>query len=407
MRTIPSESTVAGVAGRPALTTRLLAVLAGLTALGTLSTNIILPSFSSMASDLGVGTRDMGWALSSFLLAFAFGQLFVGPASDRWGRRVPVVAGLVLFMAGSAVCALAPTLPALIAGRVLQALGACAASVLARAIARDLFEGEALARTLALMMVATAAAPGLSPLLGGALESGPGWRSSFTLVGLLSLVLAAAYAAVIGETHSSDRRAPATLGTVLRGYWELAGNARFHRPALGVGVVIGGLYAFFVTTPAILMGRMGMTAIQLGLFFAATVVVVFVAGILTPRLARRWSAIRVARAGCLVALAGAALLLAGGPVVGLAHFSVAISVFLFGMGLINPLGTAIALGPFGRQAGLASALLGCLQMVMAGLASLLGTSLPFAPATSLGLILGAAALLASAAFLAPAPEAKG
>ena len=126
MNTILSESTVAGVASRPTLATRLLAVLAGLTALGALSTNIILSSFPSMAADLGVGARDMGWALSSFLLAFALGQLFVDPASDRWGRRVLVVVGLALFMfmAGSVVCLLTPTLPALVAGRVLQALGA-------------------------------------------------------------------------------------------------------------------------------------------------------------------------------------------------------------------------------------------------------------------------------------------
>jgi hypothetical protein len=99
MSTILSESTAPGdVRSRPVLTTRLLAVLAGLAALGMLSTNIMLPSFPSMAADLGVGTRDMGWTLSGFFLAFALGQLFVGPASDRWGRRAPVIAGLVLLM---------------------------------------------------------------------------------------------------------------------------------------------------------------------------------------------------------------------------------------------------------------------------------------------------------------------
>ncbi|CAB3879753.1 Bicyclomycin resistance protein [Achromobacter anxifer] len=397
----PAAIAAAQGAAVPArLSGRLLAVLAGLAALGALSTNIILPAFPRMASELGVDTRDMGLVLSSFFLAFAIGQLFVGPVSDRWGRRAPVLGGLALFLAGSLVCAWAPTLPLLVAGRVVQALGVCAASVLSRAIARDLFEGEALSRTLALTMVAMAAAPGFSPLLGSAMEYGPGWRASFALVALLGLLLALAYAVVVGETHPADRRAAATPAAVLRGYAALARDVRFMGPALAVSVIIGGLYAFFAATPAMLMGRMGLSAVQLGLFFASTVFVVFAAGMLAPRLAHRWGAARVARCGCAVALAGAVALLAAGEDGGLGQFTAAVALYLFGMGLVNPLGTAMALGPFSRQAGLASSLLGGLQMGCAGgmtaLASLAGGS----PAMTLGLVLAAASALAFAALMA-------
>ncbi len=382
------------------LTGRLLAVLAGLAALGPLSTNIILPAFPRMASELGVDTRDMGLVLSSFFLAFAIGQLLAGPVSDRWGRRAPVLGGLALFIVGCLVCAWAPTLPLLVAGRVIQALGVCAAAVLSRAIARDLFEGEALSRTLALTMVAMAAAPGFSPLLGSAMEYGPGWRASFALVAALGLVLALAYVAAVGETHPADRRAAATPAAVLRGYADLARDRRFIRPALAVSVVIGGLYAIFAATPAMLMGRIGLSALQLGLFFACTVFVVFAAGMLAPRLAHRFGAAGVARAGCAVALAGALTSLAGGEDSGLPQFTAAVALYLFGMGLVNPLGTAMALGPFSRQAGLASSLLGGLQMACAGgmtaLASLAGGS----PATTLGLVLAVASMLALAALMA-------
>nr|WP_308645888.1 MFS transporter [Ottowia beijingensis] len=135
-------------------------LLAGLAALGALATNIILPAFPDMAADLGTSVLDLSATLSSFFVAFAVGQLFVGPLSDRFGRKWLVLSGLAIFVAGSAICALATTLPQLIGGRVVQALGVCATSVLSRAIARDLFDGEALARTLALIMVAMAAAPG-------------------------------------------------------------------------------------------------------------------------------------------------------------------------------------------------------------------------------------------------------
>jgi len=378
----------------------LLAVLAGLAALGPLSTNIILPAFPRMASELAVDIRDMGLVLSSFFLAFAAGQLFAGPVSDRWGRRAPVLGGLALFIVGCLVCAWAPTLPLLVAGRVIQALGVCAASVLSRAIARDLFEGEALSRTLALTMVAMAAAPGFSPLLGSAMEYGPGWRASFALVAVLGLVLALAYVATVGETHPADRRAAATPAAVLRGYADLARDVRFIGPASAVSVVIGGLYAIFAATPAMLMGRLGLSALQLGLFFACTVFVVFAAGMLAPRLAHRFGAAGVARSGCAVALAGALTLLAGGEDGGLPQYTAAVALYLFGMGLVNPLGTAMALGPFSRQAGLASALLGGLQMACAGAMTALASLAGGSPALTLGGVLAGASALACAALMA-------
>lgn len=153
------------------LTGAMLFLLAGLAALGTLATNIILPAFPEIGADLGVSERDLALTLSSFFIAFAVGQLFVGPLSDRFGRKWLVLGGLATFIAGSVLCALAVSLDMMILGRLIQALGACAASVLSRAIARDLFDGEALARALALVMVAMAAAPGFSPLVGNALAN--------------------------------------------------------------------------------------------------------------------------------------------------------------------------------------------------------------------------------------------
>src|SRR5256884_1772129 len=178
-----------------------IAVLAALAATGTLATNILLPSLPQMATSLKVSTAAVTSAITVFLAVFALGQLVVGPISDRYGRRWPVLTGFAVFFAGSIWCGLATDLPGLLTGRVIQAAGACATSVLSRAIARDLFSGAALARAIALIMIAMAAAPGFSPLLGGPLDHHFGWPSEFALVSAFPGLVALAYGALHGPTR--------------------------------------------------------------------------------------------------------------------------------------------------------------------------------------------------------------
>src|SRR5258708_24722723 len=247
-----------------------IAVTARLAAIGTLATNILLPSLPQMAVSLHVTTAEVTASITVFLAVFAIGQLAVGPISDRYGRRIPVLTGFVVFIAGSLWCGLANDLPDLLIGRVIQAAGACATSVLSRAIARDLFSGAALARAMALIMIAMAAAPGFSPLLGGALDHYFGWRSEFAFVGIFAAVAAVAYAAVLGETHNSTRK-PLNPLAIARTYFGLSTDRRFLVPAATVSLIMGGLFAMFSAAPRVLIEGLGFTPIQLGLFFAGTV----------------------------------------------------------------------------------------------------------------------------------------
>jgi len=310
-----------------------------------------------------------------------------------------VLGGLTVFIIGSAICGGAESFPMLIVGRIIQALGVCAASVLSRAIARDLFDGEALAKALSLTMVAMAAAPGFSPLLGSALDAQFGWRAAFVMVGASGAVLAAYYALSAGETHPPDRRSAASLSATMRAYRGLLADARFILPALAVSLIIGGLYAFFAAAPAILMLSLGLSALQLGLFFATTVFVVFAGGLLAPRLAHKWGARSIAVIGIVLAMLGGGFLLAISEAPTFPGFAAAIAVFLLGMGLVNPLGTALTLQPFGRQAGLASALLGFLQMACAAAGTALTTALPLSPLGALSVILTGGSTLALVIFL--------
>jgi DHA1 family bicyclomycin/chloramphenicol resistance-like MFS transporter len=377
----------------------LLFLLVGLAALGSLATNIILPAFTQIGAALHTSERELALTLSSFFFVFAFGQLFIGPLSDRFGRKSLVLFGLGTFVAGSVVCTSAGTLEFMIAGRVLQALGACATSVLSRAVARDLFDGEALGKTLALIMMAMAAAPGFSPLVGTGLVTWLGWRFIFVFVGVFAIVLAVHYWRSVEETHPADRRTSLTSRGVASIYRDLVADRRFILPALSVSLVLGGLYTFFATAPSIFAHELGLTGFQLAVFFAATVVVPFAAGYLAPLLAHRWGQPAIAMAGLVSTVVGSLSMLAIAGAPELATITISLALFLFGMGLVNPLGTAISLHPFGEQAGSASALLGFLQMGCAAVGSALGSILPFPPTVALAIILTSGSMLALIAFV--------
>ena len=370
------------------------AVLAALAATGTLATNILLPSLPQMAASLSVSSAAVTSAITVFLAVFALGQLVVGPLSDRYGRRWPVLTGFAVFIAGSVWCSLATDLPGLLTGRVIQAAGACATSVLSRAIARDLFSGAALGRAMALIMIAMAAAPGFSPLLGGALDHTFGWRSEFVFVGAFAAIGAIGYGAVLGETHHSTR-IPLNPLAIAKNYFSLIADRRFLIPAATVSLIMGGLFAMFSAAPRVLIEGLHFTPIQLGLFFAGTVMIVFAAGMLATKLGPRFGLDRSIKGGLLTAATGSIAIL----LVSILHpsflpFLAAMCVFLLGMGIVNPLGTAQALSPFGEKAGAASALLGFWQMMGAAIGVWLAATVSHDAMFALGIVLTVASMLA-------------
>jgi MFS transporter, DHA1 family, multidrug resistance protein len=374
------------------------AVLAALSASGTLATNILLPSLPEIAVAVSVSSAKVTSTITIFLAMFAVGQLVVGPLSDRFGRRVPVLTGFAIFFLGSAWCALANDLPTLLAGRAVQAAGACATSVLSRAIARDLFEGEKLARVLTFVMIAMAAAPGFSPLVGGGLDHFFGWRSAFAFVAVFAAVAAIGYFLVFGETHRFPRPAfdpPA----IVRSYWSLSTDRRFAIPAATVSLILGALFAMFSALPRVLIEGLGFRPLELGLFFAGTVMIVFGAGIIATKIVPRLGLDRSICLGlALACLGGVMLLLFALLDRRFPSFLASTCVFLLGMGIVNPLCSAQALSPFGDRAGAASALLGFWQMLAAALGVLLAAVIAKDPMTGLGLVLVLASIAASALY---------
>jgi DHA1 family bicyclomycin/chloramphenicol resistance-like MFS transporter len=371
-----------------------IAVLAALAATGTLATNILLPSLPQMAASLHVSTAAVTSSITVFLAVFAVGQLAVGPLSDRYGRRWPVLIGFAVFLAGSVWCGLATDLPSLLIGRIIQGAGACSTSVLSRAIARDLFSGAALGRAMALIMIAMAAAPGFSPLLGGALDHYFGWRSEFVFIGVFAAIGAIGYDLVLGETHRSTR-IPLNPLAIAKNYVGLIADRRFLVPAATVSLIMGGLFSMFSAAPRVLIEGMQFTPIQLGLFFAGTVMIVFAAGMLSTKLGPRFGLDRSIRGGLWLAATGSiAILLVSLFYVSFLPFLGGMLVFLLGMGIVNPLGTAQPLSPFGEKAGAASALLGFWQMMTAAIGVWLAATISHQAMFALGIVLTVASLVA-------------
>lgn len=264
---------------------------------------------------------------------------------------------------------------------------------------RDLFSGNELARVLSFIMVAMAAAPGFSPLLGSGLDHAFGWRSTFAAVAAFGLLLGFAYWFVVGETHRSER-IRLDLISILRTYGALLRDRRFIVPATSVSLVIGGLFAVFTVTPAILVDGLGFSPLGLSLFYAGTVFIVFGAGMYAPRLAERIGLASVTHHGLVIASMGCVIMaiLAFTGFRSFASYLLPMLVFLFGMGMANPIGTALTLSSFGDRAGFASALLGFLQMTLAALAIVATTALPIPAFSALAFVLACLTTLALLIF---------
>jgi MFS transporter, DHA1 family, multidrug resistance protein len=381
--------------GKAKSITASIAVICALAAMGMLATNIFLPSLATMAADLQVSSAAITSTISVFLAIFAFGQLIVGPLSDRFGRQIPVLVGLCLFLLGTIWCAFAGDLASLLVGRAIQASGACAATVLSRAIARDLFDGQALAKIMASITIATAAAPGLSPLVGSALDHFLGWRSEFVFVAIFASCALLAYAIFIGETNESTNGSvnPLAVGA---SYLGLLRDARFVVPARTSSLLMAGLFAVFSAAPRVFLEHFGFSPVALGLLFAAVVALVFGASMLAPGLSARLGFYRATLVGLGFTVIGAVALLLAVLVARNAFlpFVSSAAIFLSGVGIASPLSSAAALSPFGNKAGVAAALFGFAQMAGAACGALLAAVLSSDPALGLAIVLALASPLA-------------
>ena len=384
------------------------ALLTALVALGQISTSIYIPSMPSIAAEFSSTPAHVNLTLSGFLLGFAVSQLLFGPASDRFGRRPVLFAGLGLYLAASVLCALASGIEMLIVGRVLQGMAACAGPVLGRAIVRDVYGAERTAAAMAWIGAALAVSPAVAPIIGGYLQEWFGWRASFVFLMLVGIVLFAATGWLLSETsprHGPGGGAP-ELHLAADGFattfLRLLADRRFLGYTLCVAFIFAGLMAYAAGGPFVFITLLGLSPSGYGMLAVFPVAGYLAGSIAAGRLSRRVPVARLTAAGLAISLCGGLGLVVPAAVAEPSVAAVVVPMMLFtaGLGIVLPTGMAGAMAPWPRVAGAASALLGCVQMLVAAGASLAAGLLPAVSALPMAAVITASAGLAAAAFIA-------
>ncbi len=344
---------------------RLALVLGLLSAIGPFAIDMYLPSLPAIGHALHADTATVQLSLTVFFLSFAISQVLYGPASDMFGRKPPLYAGIALFVAGSVGCALAHGIAPLLVFRFVQGLGGGAPNVITRAVVRDLHTGHEATRLMSLLMLVFSVSPILAPLAGSFIVEAAGWPAVFWTVGAIGVAGLALTAFALEETRPPAERHGSGLGSTLRAFWLLLRDAHF----MGMnGVASLGVASFFIylsNSSFVLMNQYGLTPHQYGLAFAVNAASFIGVSQLTGRLTKRFGLPRVVSA----AVAGFALSMVAGAALHAAGFDrlgtmIVVLMVGFGfLGLVVPTTSVMALDHHGEIAGAASALMGTIQMV--------------------------------------------
>ena len=346
---------------------RLIALLAALTAFGPMSLDLYLPAFPDIARDFAATTGDVQLTFSAALLGLGVGQILWGPLSDRYGRRRPLMAGVLVFTAASVGIALAPSLPVMVGLRVVQALGGSAGIVIARAVLRDLCSGRALARALGTVMLVFMLAPALAPLLGWLVLRWGGWPAMFFLLAGFG---ALCFAGVLGmpETLQVERRSQHGVGGALRTFGTIVQSSDFRLPATVSALGSIALFAYISFSPRVVMDGYGLPEWGFALVFGGLSVGIALGAVANSRLLTRHSSSWVLQRALVVQAVGAAGTLLAAVLE--APFEVFLPVVAVAVATVIPVNSnavALAMDPFPHAAASAAALLGGLQQVLAGL----------------------------------------
>lgn len=342
---------------------KLVLILGALIALGPLTIDMYLPALPTITDELATTSPTVQLTLTGTLIGLALGQLVIGPLSDAFGRRLPLLVGTGVHVVASLLCVIAPNIAVLGGLRVLQGLGAAAGAVVAMAIVRDLYTGRAAATLLSRLILVMGAAPVIAPTLGGWLLAFTSWRGVFAALALFGLVLIPVAAWGLRETLPPERRQTTGVLGTLRNYRALLHDRIFVGLVLVAGLAMSALLAYVAGSSFVFQEQFGLDQQQFGLVFGSGAIWLILATQLNPVVLRRFEPRQVLLVAITSAMAfgwlllGLALTATGG----LLGVLVPLWLVLFSVGFALPNAPAVALSRHGEKAGTAAALLGAVQ----------------------------------------------
>ncbi|MFE2143865.1 Bcr/CflA family efflux MFS transporter [Streptomyces sp. NPDC059456] len=364
-------------------------ILGGLSALPPLSMDMYLPALPEVTNALNSPAATIQITLTACLAGMALGQVVIGPMSDKWGRRRPLLFGMIVYVLATAICALAPTAELLIGFRLLQGLAGSAAVVIARAVVRDLYDGVEMARFFSTLMLISGAAPIIAPLIGGQILRFADWRGVFVVLTGVGAVLTLVVWRSLGETLPPERRQTGGVGSALRTMRGLLADRVFAGYTLAGGFAFAVLFSYISASPFVVQEIYGASPQAFSLLFGLNSVGLIAAGQVNGKLLVGRVRLDKVLAGGLAVIttASVSLLLMSSGVfgeVGLVPIAAALFVLMSAMGVVLPNTNALALMRTPHAAGSASALLGTSSFLVGAIASPLvgiageGTAVPMA-----------------------------
>ncbi len=363
--------------------TVLILVLGSLTALGPFSIDMYLPGFPAIAKDLNTETARVALSLSSYFIGISAGQLLYGPLMDRFGRKPPLYIGLTIYILASIACAYARSIDSLIAWRMIQAVGSCAAAVGAVVMVRDLFPVNENSKVFSLLMLVLGTSPMVAPTVGGYVTAAFGWQSVFFILAGMGMLILIASRFLLPAKYQADPTYSLKPKPILRNFKIVLSNNQFLTYALAGAASFAGLFVYVSGSPQVFMEIFHLDGKTYGWIFAGLSVGFIGAAQLSPLLMKKFSSRQIVYAALLCqAIASVVFLLfslgSGGTLVSTIGY---LFIYLCCLGLIAPNTSALALEPFRSNAGSASSLLGVSQMTLGALAST-GISLLHATTTT-------------------------
>lgn len=371
-----------------------LVILAGLGMVGPFSIDTMFPSFARMGAEWGVSELALQQVVSTYMLAFAVMSLVHGPLSDALGRKPVILAGTALYIAASIGCALAPSLPALLAFRAVQGLSAGAGAIISRAMVRDVFADAQAQRTMSHIAMIFGLAPAIAPVAGGLMLGWGGWRGIFWALAVIGAALLALVLFFMPETHPEDRRSALDVRQLVAGLGEVWRDPNGRRLAFTAMLNNGAMFLYISSAPLLVVNLLGLGETDFGILFIPLISGMVVGSWVSGRLAGRLSGSRLASLGYRISLAAAVLnvVLNLVPMTrGLPWTVLPLPLLTFGIALAFPVLTLAMLDLFPHSRGSASsvqnflALLGN-TLISGALAPALGFSLTALACGSLTLI---------------------